>query len=999
MKKFEYLQDKQLESFQNLIPHRVSTVLWVSSLYDSYLVEEEGRLHELVRREYQGLNLIDTPEVSHAASASEALEALSRTRYDLIIMTPHIKDVHVVRLAQMIREAGFEIPIVLLVFDNNERRNLKYNYDLSIFERIFIWMGDYRLIVAIIKSIEDRLNVENDTRTAGLQAIILIEDNVKFSSSYLPIIYTEVINQTQRLISEGANLTLKFLRMRTRPKILVCGNYEEAWAYYEKYSAYILGIISDMNFKHGGVKDPHAGLEFIKNVRAIHADIPALLQSSHEENATLAHEANTSFLYKGSPRLLHDLRDFIINNFGFGDFVFRTSDGVTVGRAENLKALEDMLKIVPVESIVFHAERNHFSNWLKARAEFSLAHRLRPRKAGDFDDAEGLREFLVAALREYRAMRTRGIITEFDRATFDRRSSFARIGGGSLGGKARGLGFVKNLCARHDMRSRFKGVEILVPSAVVVATDAFDQFMEANQLVNFALSATDDDEIIRRFLNAPLFPRDVIARLGEFLELVTEPLAVRSSSLLEDSQYQPFAGVYQTYMLPNNDGDPQVRLQELLDSIKRVYASIFFLRAKDYMRATEYRPEEEKMAVVIQRIVGTPHGCRYYPDFSGVAKSHNFYPTPPQKPTDGIAMVALGLGQMVVDGGNSVRFCPRYPRHLPQFSSARETMQNAQQDFFALNVSSDIPNATKSAQDKLVQRFDLLEAEKDGPLFYSGSTYSAANDIVYDGLSRSGQRIVTLAPVLKHDIFPLPEIINQILEIGSSGMGGPVEIEFAVNMSPNTEDCKEFGILQMRPMVLSGESEALDVESVKAGEVIVESMQILGNGSIPDIYDIVLVDPETFERSVSRQVAAEITQFNVKLVGEKRPYLLIGLGRWGSLDPWLGIPITWDQISGATAIVEAGFKDISVAPSQGSHFFQNITSLRVGYFTVSDMSESGFIDWEWLKHQPVVEEKTFSRHLRLDSPITARMNGLQGKGIILKPAAELSPETRDRMLR
>ncbi|MCX8011490.1 MAG: histidine kinase, partial [Ignavibacteria bacterium] len=550
----------RMKDFQKLMQFKIRDILLVSSLYDSYLFEEDGRLYELIRSEYHDLNLSHAPEITHVTNGSEAIELLTeRNKFDLIITTLHIEDMHVVKFAQLIRKLGCKTPIILLAYDNRERKELVLNHDTSIFDRIFIWQGDYRLIIGIIKYIEDKLNVENDTRNVGVQSIILIEDNVKFYSAYLPLIYTEILNQSQRLIKEGVNLTHKFLRMRARPKILLSTTYEEAWEYFERYQDYILGIISDINFVHEGIKDPEAGIKFVKNVKQRHQDIPILLQSSNPEFEAVAKELGTHFLLKNSPRLLHDLREFMLKNFGFGDFVFRTPDGREVGRANNLKTLEEQLKVVPDESIKFHAERNHFSNWLKARTEFWLAHKLRPRKVTDFNSITELRNDLIDSLRVYQDMRQRGIITEFNKEFFDPKNSFARIGGGSLGGKARGLGFINTLINNYNITDRFNGVEISVPSAVVVATDVFDQFLEKNQLFNFALNETNDEEIIRRFTTAEYFPTDVINRLSDFLDLIKEPLAVRSSSLLEDSQYQPFAGVYETYMIPNNNEDKQIR--------------------------------------------------------------------------------------------------------------------------------------------------------------------------------------------------------------------------------------------------------------------------------------------------------------------------------------------------------------------------------------------------------------------------------------------------------
>ncbi len=984
--RLDAISGARIENYQKLMRYKIRDILLVSSMYDQYLFEEDGRLYELIRQEFQVLNLSHPPEMTHVSSGEEALELIaSGEHFDLIITTLHIEDMHVVRFARALRETGVETPIVLLAYDNKERKELVTHYDTSVFEKVFLWQGDYRLLIAIIKYLEDKLNVDTDTRAVGVQVIILVEDSVQFYSMYLPLVYTEILNQSQRLITEGVNISHRFLRMRARPKILLCTDYEEAWAYYEKYEQFILGIITDVNFKRNGVKDPDAGFTFASTVRNRHSDISVLLQSSNPDFEAKAREIGASFLQKGSPRLLHHLRSFMLDNFGFGDFIFRAGDGQEVGRATDLKTLEDHLRKVPDDSIVFHASRNHFSNWLKARTEFGLAHKLRPHKVSDFASVADLRNELLTALREYQESRQRGVITEFSRESFDPVSGFARIGSGSLGGKARGLGFINTVINRYHIRDYFPGVEISVPGAAVIATDVFDRFLADNNLEAFAMNARDDGELAERFLSAPHFPQDILRRLSEFLELMHEPLAVRSSSVLEDSQYQPFAGVYATYMLPNNNPDHHVRLQELLQSIKLVYASTFSHRAKDYMKATAYRLEEEKMAVIIQRMVGAARNNRFYPDFAGVAKSYNFYPVPPQNATDGIVQVALGLGKTVVDGGNSVRFCPKYPRHLMQFFSTKETIRNAQQEFLALDLNEGLVPRPPHEPDVFIKKYDLTSAEEDQTLFHVGSTYSPENDSVYDGISRQGKRVVTFAPILKHKIFPLPEILELILDLGTWGMGTHVEVEFAVNMKVQPDRPRDFALLQIRPLVLSLEMEELDVDAALPEHMICQSQQVLGNGVFDGIHDVVVVDIQTFDRAKSREVADEISQVNAKLVAAKCPYLIIGVGRWGSLDPWLGIPVTWDQISGASVIVESGFRDMHVTPSQGSHFFQNITSFRVGYFTVNASVQSSFIDWEWLQAQPAAEELTFTRHLRFDEPITVKINGHKNKGVILKP--------------
>jgi len=981
----EHGYGNRFQGFQNLMRLRIRDILLVSSLYDLYLFEEDGRLYELIRNEYQGLNLSHSPELTRVSSGKDAIAlAKEERRFDLIITTLHIEDMHPINFAKLVKESGLNIPVVLLAHDNKELNQILLNKNISVFDNIFVWQGDFRIIIAIIKSLEDRLNVDHDTRIVGVQTIIVIEDNVRYYSSILPMVYTEMLKQSQGLISEGINLTHKYLRMRARPKILLCTNYEDAWEYYQKYREYMLGVISDIDFPRGGEQDPKAGIIFTRNIKQDQSDIPILLLSNMTENKLEAEQAGATFVLKDSPLLLNELRQFMNNYFSFGDFIFRTPGGMEVGRAADLKSLEEQLKIVPDESILFHGEKNHFSNWLKARTEFWLAHQLRPRKVSDYKSVQDLRKNLIDSLNAYRNIRQRGLITDFSKETFNPDSSFARIGGGSLGGKARGLGFVNTLINDYNVRDRFSDVQIYVPPAVVIGTDVFDQFIDENNLKDFALNGYDDKEITKRFLEAEKFPEDILAELAGFLDLVHSPLAVRSSSLLEDSQYHPFAGVYETYMLPNNQANPLIRLNNLLNTIKRVYASTFYKSTKDYIKITSYRLEEEKMAVIIQKMIGNKHENRFYPDISGVAKSYNFYPLPPQKSFDGIASVALGLGKTVVDGGNTVRFCPKYPADLIQFYSVKETLDSSQREFFALQLdaSEDFGYTT---HDMMLKLYPLETAEADGTLVYAGSTYIKDNDSITDGLARRGMRVVTFSPILKHKIFPLPEILDLLLDMGTWGMGTPVEIEFAVNISSDKNKPDEFGLLQMRPLVIHRELDELNIEDFELDKIICQSDQTLGNGILNDIFDVVFVDYHNFDRSKSREVAQEVSYFNSKLISERRPYLLIGVGRWGTLDPWLGIPVNWEQIAGAKAIVETSFKEMSVTPSQGSHFFQNITSFMVGYFTVNPHNGKGYLNWDWLFSRQPVEEKIFTKHLRFEKPIIIKMNGHQNKGVILKP--------------
>lgn len=977
----------KIHDFHNLMKYRVRDILLVSSLYDSYIFEEDFRLYELIRREYHGLNLSHSPEMVQVSSGREAIEiAKSEERFDLIITTQHIDDMTSVNFAKAVKESGLDIPVVLLGYDNQEMSELISHPDISVFEKVFIWQGDYRIILGIIKYLEDKFNVENDSKSVGVQVVILIEDSVRFYSTYLPLVYTEILKQSQSLISEGVNLSHKFLRMRARPKILLCSNYEEAWEYYEKYKNYVLGIISDVNFKREGIQDPRAGVIFAENVKKMQPDIPILLQSNQKRIEADAEELGVGFLMKDSPTLLQDLKTFIMNNFGFGYFVFKDNLGNVVGRARNLRELEEQLKVIPEESLLFHASRNHFSNWLKARTEFWLAHQLRPVKVTDFSSTEALRKTLLTALRDYRRSQKYGVILDFNKLSFDTSYTFARIGGGSIGGKARGLGFINNLLSNFEIRNKFEKLKIFVPATVVIGTDVFDEFLDSNNLRDFALKCEDDRELLERFIEAERFPYDTLRDLNDFLELVKSPLAVRSSSLHEDSQGQPFAGVYDTLMIPNNNPDAGVRLEQLINAVKRIYASTFYQLAKDYINVTSYRLEEEKMAVVIQKVIGEVHNGKFYPEIAGVAKSYNFYPAPPLKSSDGIVSVALGLGKTIVEGGNMVRFCPRYPHRVFQYGSIENALEFMQQDFFALDMN--VTDEVDLPEEKVVTKHDISVAFSDGTMNQTGSTYSPENQAIYDGVAREGIKLFTLAPVLKYNTLPLAEVLDVLLELGSWGMGSPVEIEFAVNFSVPPKKSKEMAVLQIRPLVISNETEELNVSDFDDEQLLVKSTMTLGHGILGNIYDVIFVDFDEYNRAKSNEAASEIAYFNNKLSKEGKKYILVALGRIGSLDPWLGIPLKWEQISSARAIVESNFKDMHVEPSQGSHFFQNLTSFKVSYLTVGNTIKDSFIDWKWLRKQNLIESKKYVKHINTDKPFTIKLNGKNGRGIIIKPGIE-----------
>jgi CheY-like chemotaxis protein len=972
---------RRFTEYQDLMRHRIMDILLVSTAYDTFILEESGELSERMLGEFRNLDLHYSPGLTGISTGTEALRiAREHSRFNLIITTPHLADMDAAELARQIKAEGLDVPVVLLAWDTRELADFQARRDTSAIERTFLWQGDARMLVSIVKSVEDWRNADHDAGSVGVQVIILVEDNVRYYSSFLPVMYTELLHHSQRVIEEGLNLSQKILRMRARPKILLCTTWEEAESAFERYAGEVLGIISDVEFPRRGEKVPRAGADFARHVRSAYPDVPIILHSSRPENEALARSVGADFLLKGSPLLLQELRDVMLEHFGFGDFVFRRPDGTEVGRAADLRGLEEMLATVPEESIVHHAGRNHFSRWLKARTEFALADELRPRRLDDYASTKALRESLIQAIAAYRLEQSRILVTDFDRDDFDLSGDFYRMGGGSLGGKARGLAFVRRLLAEQGLRRRFDGVEVAVPISAVLGTDIFDRFLDDNDLRYFAIECEDDQEIQSRFRAAP-FPEEAERDVAAFLGRATWPLAVRSSSLLEDSQHQPFTGVYDTLMLANNSWSIRERVERAILAIKRVYASTFSQHAKAYLRATPYRLEEEKMAVILQRVVGAPRGGRFYPDFSGVVRSHNFYPVAPMEARDGVVAVALGMGRAIVEGGACIRFCPRYPHHILQFSSVEDMLETTQREFWALPLEGGTADGGMREE-----AFDLEVAENDGVLAGVASTYSPENDAVYDGLSRPGPRLVTFAPILKQGRFPLADILSILMTEGERGMGTPVEIEFAVSLAVPPGQPVEFGFVQMRPLALMRESEAVEIGDVDPAAVLCRSQRVLGNGRIEGLRDLVVVDFQRFERARSPEAAAEVGRLNAILLADRTPYALVGVGRWGSRDPWLGIPVTWDQVSGAQVIVEAGLRDLKVTPSQGTHFFQNLTSFNVGYFTVNPESGDGEVDWEWLESQTALSTLAHVRHIRLERPILVLMNGKKNEGVILKPS-------------
>ena len=971
------------DGFEQLIKRRVRNILLVASLYDAFTLEEGGRLTELILSDYRELNLSASPQITRATSGEEALRLIGECEFDLVLTMTRIGDMDAHAFAQRSKEVEAQLPVVVLGYNARELDAVAGGKEGPI-DLSFVWTGDVRLLLAIIKCIEDRWNVADDTRYGDVRTIILVEDSIRFYSAYLPLIYTAVMSQTHGLMEDSENLAQKLLRMRARPKILFATCFEEAWDYYDRYRGFLLGAVCDARFPWDGEKRADAGVEFVRRIKLDDPTLPAVIQSSEAVNEAKAAAVGASFIHKKSPSLLKDLGRFMREHFGFGDFIFRLPDGTEVGHAHNTRTLIREISRVPEASIDYHASHDHFSNWFRARTRFGLANMIKPVHVVDFATTEELRRYMIDTFTRYLEQSRRGIITDFSRQNFDEGASYTRIGKGALGGKARGLAFMNNVLNRPDVRDQFPDVKIMVPTTAVVATDVFDEFMDQPGLRDLALGDAGDEEIAASFLEAKL-PPSIYDDLRIFLGEVRYPLAVRSSSLLEDAQHQPFAGVYRTYMIPNNHEDLDKRLDQLCDAIKLVYASTFYRSARSYLEATSNRVEEEKMAVVIQHIVGRRHEDHVYPDIAGVAHSTNHYATDFMRQEDGVCLAVLGLGRTVVEGGKSLRFSPRQPGRILQFATVEDTLRNSQHRFQALYVGD--PTAYPSAaEDSNVAWLDLADAERHGTLAPVGSVYSAENDAIYDGIGRKGPRLISFAHVLKHGLFPLADIVSFLLGLARRCMNCEVEMEFAVNLGDGDRPA-EFGMLQIRPLAAGLTAPDVSDELLESPAAIIATELALGNGSYDEIRDVVFVDRDSFDRGHTREIAEEVGDLNEHLQAQGRPYLLVGPGRWGSSDRWLGIPVAWNQIAGAAVIVETDLAEFKVTPSQGTHFFQNLTSFRVGYLTVNQTSGGGVLDWDWLESRPGETETPHLRHLRLDRPLRVLIDGRSGRGVVLEAEA------------
>lgn len=966
---------------------RVLEVLVVASQYDAFILEEDGQLTELLFEEYRNLelNLRYVPRFTRTGNSEEALRLIQENDFDLVVTSPRVGGANLPEFVARVREVDPDLTLGLLAantWDLAEAEELRISGAL---DWVFLWQGDVKSLFALIKQAEDRWNADHDILEGGVQAIIVVEDEVPFYSGLLPQIYHEVTTQTTRLMAEGINLSHRLLRIRARPKILLAQCEEEAWHFYEKYADNVLGIISDIGFPSEGQIDPGAGLRLARKARAIDPHLPILLQSVETRFEEEARALDVAFLHKKSPHLLEGIRQFILDHFGFGDFIFRLPGGEEVARIEDIRSMIHILPDIPGESLLFHAGLNHFSAWLKARTEFELARLLRPMQVSEFAGSEELRQFLITAFTQYHRQIRSHVTTDFEEERFDEFVAFAKVGSGSLGGKGRGLAFMHKLLAYDEVRA--PGVQVAIPQTVALATDIFETFVQGNDLRSIVQEAREleDRAILDRF-RAARFEHGVRNALAQFLEVVHEPLAIRSSSLLEDSLFQPFAGVYATIMLPNNHPSLDVRLAQVLEAVKVIYASTYFRTARDYLESTPYRSEEERMAVLVQRLVGKRFGRRFYPTFSGTAATNNYYPFGTMSSEDGVAQVALGLGKTVVEGFEALRFSPVHPRILPQMSSVKDVLRNAQRRFYALDMSKDdtFPGVQTEAN---LLHLETIAAVADGAAQPILSTYRRADDAISSGFDQGGAPLVTFDPILRGRPFDLPDLLVRLLTLGKDGIGSAAEMEFAVQLEPGLEREQIFHVVQMRPLVVESFHDDVRLSADEVERAIVRTKVALGHGRRESLADVIVIDPEIFDRGTTVEAVTIVEAINRRLKDEGRHCMLIGPGRWGSRDPWLGVPVTWPQISTARAIVETDFSDLQVEPSFGSHFFHNLTCFGVAFFAVHQSENDASIHWSWFREQAALGEELGGaiRHLRFEQPLQILVDGESGIGVILPP--------------
>ncbi len=988
LKKFLNINNIDRDVYHDLTLFKVKEILLIANLYDAYSIEKEGRFSEYVLGEYQSLNLTSVPRITGVSSLEEATMELQNRHYDLIIIMMGVEKNMPVEIANRIKQDYPYIQIFLLVNNNQDLTLIKEKPErFKSFVKAFVWNGESRVFFAMIKYLEDKINVENDTKVGLVRVILLVEDSPDYYSRYLPMLYNIVLEQTKRIIEDVSTDELyKVLRLRARPKILIASNYEEACQILERYKDFLLCLITDMRFEKGGILDEDAGRYLVENVRRIHKDLPVIIQSSDKINSQKAYELRASFIDKNSESLSQDFRSFLTHYLGFGNFIYRDKEGNQIAIAKSLREFENYLKIIPDESLLYHAKKDHFSMWLMARGEIQAAKILNPEKVTDFSTPSEIRSHLIEVIQTFRNEQNKGKVIPFEETALADESNIVSLSPGSLGGKGRGLAFVNTLIYNFNFNQVVPEINIKAPKTSIIGTDEFEYFMERNKLAEEIINEPDYEVIKKKFVEARL-TEGLIKKLKSVLKVIKNPIAVRSSGLFEDSLMQPFAGIFETYMLPNNHPDPAIRLVHLMDAIKLVYASIFSAMAKGYIEAIHYSLEEEKMAVVIQEVVGNRFENYYYPHISGVAQSYNYYPFAHMKPEEGFAVAAVGLGKYVVEGEKAYRFSPMYP--TLDINSPKDQNKNSQVDFIAVDLSRTEINLLEGDMAGLIQ-LDIYEAEKHGNLRHCASVYDAENNRIVPGLSQPGPRIINFSNILKYNYIPLAKTLEVVLDIVKEAMGCPVEIEFAIDLNRDANNKCSFYLLQIKPLIGNAQDYSVDLNEFNRDDIILYSEKGMGNGLVDGIFDLIYVDPKVFDKSKTLEMVTEIDALNARMFAENRKYVLIGPGRWGTRDRWIGIPVVWPQISQAKVIVETSLEDFPLDASSGSHFFHNVTSMNVGYFSVLQEMKDNFIDYDFLRKQHAIKETKYFRQIRFNQSLQVRMDGKKRISVITIDKSKLS---------
>ena len=968
--------------FQELMPTRVKEVLLFATLYDAYSIEREGQFSDKIFGEYLQLNLYAAPRFTSVNTPEDVVPTINLRHFDLIIIMAGVDKEMPIRVAEMIHHNKPRIPILLLVNNNNDvgffNRSASF---VPAIDRVFVWNGNSNVFLAMIKYIEDKRNVSRDTTLGGVRIVLLVEDSVKYYSRYLPLLFSSVLTQTQALVSDDSTDELhKIFKYRARPKVLLVSNYEEAVQIISDYKEYLLCVISDVKFAKEGVNDEDAGIELLKYTRkSLKYPIPLLLQSHDIENAKRAAAIGAGFITKNSDTLAHDIHEFINTKLGFGDFIFKDKKGNKIACARNLHEFEELVSKVPMESLLYHASENDFSTWLMARGEINMAERLIPYKVEDFENTEKLRNFCINVFTDVREKKNRGRIVNFDSTLIAGNRYIVRMGLGSLGGKGRGLAFMSNLLENIDMKTILEGINIRMPATSIIGAIEFDKFLESNNLFNLAFHSSDQEEIKTAFLAGDLSV-SLKDKLMQYIQQVRQPLAIRSSGLFEDSLLQPFSGVYDTYLIPNNHSDQEVRFDHLCNAIKLIYASVFSNDARSYFQAINYKIEEEKMAIIIQPVVGNEHSGKFYVDISGIAQSYNYYPYSYMQPEDGFAVAAMGLGQAVSGGEKAYRFCPKYP--ALNIGAISDQVRDTQREFYAIDLTHsefDMPHEGELAA---IRKYPISAAEKDGVIEQCVSTYDMENEVILPGIGTRGPRVVDFANMLKYNQIPIADALMIMMKLFQQAMGSPVEMEYAIDLNKGDNGWPTFYLLQLKPLIRREDDIQIDLDELDKNNLVLLSQKGMGNGRIKGIHDVIYVDIKSFDRTRTKEIAAEIQEFNRLLCEEERKYVLIGPGRWGTRDEFTGIPVRWAHINNAKVIVEIGLPDFPLDASLGSHFFHNVTSMNVGYFSVPVVDGNEFVNMGLLESQELVKEGKFIRWVRFENSLEVLMDGRKRTAVV-----------------